>query len=132
MERQTLSCVGRLALLFNAAVPAVAAAQLYGISPNYVPQQQPTTEHVKAGAVHSRVEAKRVAAEAETKPADEIDTDLPASGVTHIPAHSDDFAGKHVPKYRLQNGVTLQVSGGFRPSDTARCTSDCFVPLQRH
>lgn len=132
MAQQILSCVGRLALLLGAAVPAVAGAQLYGISPNYVPQQQPATDQVKADAVHARVEAKRVAAEAKARPADESDTDSPGSGVTHIPAHSDDFAGKHVPKYRLQNGVTLQVSGGFRPSDTSRCTSDCFVPLQPH
>jgi hypothetical protein len=132
MAPRTLSFVCRLTLSFSAAVPAVAPAQLYGISPNYVPQQQSATEQVKVEAVHARVEAKRVAAEGKARPADEADSDSAASGVTHIPAHSDDFAGKHVPKYRLQNGVTLQVSGGFRPSDTSRCTSDCSVTLQPH
>jgi hypothetical protein len=130
MAWQTLSRVGRSALLLGAAVPAVATAQLYGISPNYVPQQQPATDQVKADPVHSRLAAKRVTANAAARRAEESDSDSPASGLTHIPAHSDDFAGKKVPKYRLQNGVTLQVSGGFRPSDTAHCTSNCFVPLQ--
>lgn len=132
MARRTVSFVCRVTLSLSAAVPAVVTAQLYGISPNYVPQQQSATDQVKVEAEHARAEAKRVAAEGKAGSAGEADTDAAASGVTHIPAHSDDFAGKHVPRYRLVNGVTLQVSGGFRPSETASCTSDCSVDHQPH
>lgn len=133
MARRTLSIIGRFALLACAAVPTVATAQIYGSFLNNI-QQQPS-EQIKSEVEHPRTETSRNPAKTAARSSNataEI-SDSTSSGVTHIPTHSDDFAGKHVPKYRLQNGVTLQASGGFRPSDNVRCTSDCFVPLQsRH
>lgn len=102
MARQRLWFVGRCALLLGAAVPAAASAQIYGSFLNNIPQQ-PASETIKPEAGDD-------------------------SGEARIPAHSDDFALMNVPKYRLQNGVTLQVSGGFRPSAAVRCVSDCSAP----
>ena len=105
MAGQTLSFVGRWALLLGAVVPAAASAQIYGSFLKNI-QQQPANETIKSEVRHAD------------------------DGEATIPAHSDDFALMKVPTYRLQNGVTLQVSGGFRPGDTVRCVSDCVVPLQ--
>lgn len=105
MARQTLSLAGRWVLLLGAAIPAAANAQIYGSFLKNI-QQQPANETIKSEVGHAD------------------------DGEATIAAHSDDFALMKVPTYRLQNGVTLQVSGGFRPGDTARCVSDCVAPPQ--
>ena len=124
MARETVSFVGRAAFLLGAAIPAPATAQLYGSFLNDI-HEQPPRDTIKAQADHAGRKPRDPASKSTEATGDSISSNEPP-----LPARSDDFAGKNVPTYRLQNGVTLQVSGGFHPSDTARCVSDCFVPLQ--
>ena len=128
MARQRLSFICRGAFLLAAAIPAPAAAQLYGSFLNHIHEQAPR-DTIKAAAGHTDGEAGRKPGHGASVSA-EATADSASSNEPPIPARSDDFAGKNVPTYRLQNGVTLQVAGGFNPSDAARCVSDCVVTLQ--
>lgn len=48
-----------------------------------------------------------------------------------VQGNVDALAGTDAPSYKLQNGATIRVSGGFVPAPRARCTRDC-PPGQGH
>lgn len=122
------------AFLLTLAVSGAARAQSFNdyLNKKYQIQQQ------QADSDRARAEAERLGAEAEAtssaSQASPTSTFANSYGTSRdVIAHgSNDFAGKRVPQYRLQNGVTLQATGGFHPYDGVRCTTDCFVPLQPH
>lgn len=119
-------------LLLGLAIAGPVRAQSFNdyLNKKYeIQKQQADTARANAETERMRAETEARAVAAQSNQGS--NTSPVAYGATgHVLARSDDFAGKSVPKYRLQNGVTLQASGGFRPSDETRCTSDCFVPLK--
>ena len=125
--------IGFSALMFSCVLPGVARAQSFNdfLDKKYEIQQQ------QADSDRARAEADRLRAEAEARAtaaqANRLSTAASAtsSGTTHytVPHDTNDFAGKKVPTYSLPNGVSLQATGEFHPNKDARCTSECFVPL---
>lgn len=126
--------IGSSALLLSFAISNAGAAQTSNdyLNKKYqIQQQQADNDRIKAEEerLRAEIEAKRVEAQARQLSSGSSASNTSASGYT-VPHDTDDFAVMKVPKYLLPNGVTLQASGEFHPSVGARCTSDCFAPLQ--
>jgi hypothetical protein len=123
------------ALLLSLALSASAEAQNFDayLKEKYdIEQQRANTDRIRAETERVKAESEARSAGLGTSRIYDAASARAAAGRkrSSVPQSTDDFAGKKVPKYRLPNGVTLQASGGFHPSEGTVCTSDCFVPLQ--